>query len=131
MPETDYQKEYEDCKVKIDVEQSACKQLDQLRECMVRIDQIKNTYWQRPCLRDWPCLFTQHRSDIDKLKETWVPLERRLTRECEKQSNIDIIRETVGQQSTASSANHNTNINNHGNGTIVNQPSIKIPKLKV
>lgn len=131
MIETDYEKEYNDCKAKMDIEQSACKQLDMLRECVVRLNQAKKTYWQRPCLSNWPCFFTQHRSEIEKLKETLSPMEKRLIRECEKQSWVDMYKETVGQESTANSANHNTLISNHGNGPVVYRPNLNFPKPTV
>lgn len=69
---------------------SACDKLLEFRTLLVALDQIKNTYWRRPCWRDWPCPFGQHRSEINKLKERLAPLEKKLQMDCAVESNIKV-----------------------------------------
>ncbi len=103
-----------------------CEQLDVLREAFVHLDQVRNTYWHRPCLRDWPCLFTAHHYEIDKLKEQLSPYLRRLERGCEVETTVQTYRETIGTLSE----NKNTNINNNG-GQVLHNPTITLPKPHV
>jgi len=94
-------------------ETSACEKLDYLRSNKVALDQKKATYFRRPCIRDWPCFyFTQHRSEIDKIKERLVPIEQRLSREC----SVEIYsRETdaaARSLSTTSTSSQNSSADN-------------------
>lgn len=121
-------------KVRLEIEEKGkgrtqCEQLDILREAYVHLDQVRNTYWHRPCLRDWPCLFTAHHYEIDKLKEQLAPYLKRLERGCEVETTVQTYKETIGTIQP-SSENKNTNINNHG-GQVLHRPTITLPKPHV
>lgn len=101
MPKDSAQKtEYEtvvenfDSRMK-DQKRSPCEQLDDMRRTMVTLQQIKNKTWRSWCLRDWPCLFTQHRDNIDRMREQLSPVQRRLERECELHMQKHLIQEAV------------------------------------
>lgn len=51
MPnETEYESIYKD--FKNGSKKTACEKVDEMRETIVKLQQVKNTYWRRPCLRD-------------------------------------------------------------------------------
>lgn len=110
--------------------QSACAQLDKFRETIVALNQTKRTYWPRPCLSDWPCLFFQHRSEIEKIKERLSEPEKRLMRECESEMVIrngkglsDAIQNTQSQHQRQNVANNIGPGNITYTETVVNNPS--------
>jgi hypothetical protein len=69
-------------------ELSPCEKLDDFRECVVQLQQVKERYFIDPCPRNWPCLLTCHRANIDKILERLEPTNQKLIREC----NIDVVK---------------------------------------
>ena len=86
---------------------TACQQLEQYRITMAALTQMRSTYWSRPCLRDWPCVATQHRSEIDKLQEQLGPLEHDLRRRCYNETVSEQAKGVARAQSTVSIDNKN------------------------
>lgn len=92
---------------KTGLKKTPCEQLDDLRITLVKLSQTRESYFPRPCFRGWPCLFTQHRSEISKICEQLDPVRRRLERECE----LHMIQANIERTISSSSHNQNTNQN--------------------
>lgn len=105
---------------------SPCDKLDDLRTTLVTLGQVRGTYWMDSCLRDWPCVFTTHRANIDKITEQLAPIIRRSERECELQMQRDLIDKAnttpVGHTTSSASAN-SKNINGNGPITYHDHPT--------
>lgn len=100
---------------------TACDRLKEFRMLAVFLKQEKNTYWRRPCWADWPCAFTQHRAEIDKLTERLHPLGQELERECLIETNVKLaakateeaMRRAFGDQSTTTETKANASAQSH------------------
>ncbi len=96
LPHTEYETVFEEFDSRIKEQQrSPCEQLDDMRRTVVNLQQIKNKTWRSWCLRDWPCLFTQHRDNIDRRCEQLAPVQRRLERECELYMQKHLVQQAV------------------------------------
>lgn len=116
---TGYQKAFTAFETKLHAgKETPCSLLLHLRALSVELAQTKNTYWRRPCLRDWPCIWDQHRSEMDKLMERLAPIEKDLERQCKSQTAVEevakaaaIVRTNNTATSTSMSAKEINNNN--------------------
>jgi hypothetical protein len=113
---TEYEEVFEDFDSRIkDQKRSPCEQLDDMRRTMVTLQQIKNKTWRSWCFRDWPCLFTQHRDNIDRRCEQLAPVQRRLERECELHMQNCLVQQVVqsngGTRSDAEARSSSNSVN--------------------
>lgn len=93
---------------------SECQKLDTIRMLLVSLGQQRDEYWTKPCLRNWPCLWVQDHSEIDKLREKLAPVLQRCKRDCiaeingkgTKAGQAAKVLTTTSTSSTVSTENH-------------------------
>lgn len=100
----------------------ACDKLLELKTLGVSLEQHKNSYWRRWCLQDWPCPWTQHRSNIDKLKQRLQPVTQSLERECSVETNSKLAAQTARRimECQAPNGDENAQAHSRAGGNIYN-----------
>ncbi len=107
-------------------ELTACNKLDDLRDLQVSLRQLRATYWMRPCLKNWPCVFDQHHSNIDDLQERVAVIELSLLRQCEAEMYAKRVRQSVDAMKAEAEARvESVNINKNN----VTELHMHIPEL--
>ena len=77
---------------------SACRKLTELKILQIYLEKRKGFYFSRPCIRDWPCPFTQHRSEIEKLQERLYTVSQRLENQCDMETLEKIKKEAASHK---------------------------------
>lgn len=81
---TDYNLAYEKFETILNnPEISSCKKLDELRLLQFDLRQMWDTYWTRPCIKNWPCFFDQHKSKIQDMHGRLDIIKLSLMSQCE------------------------------------------------
>lgn len=130
----DYHTAYQKFEAAVDSpEKTGCNKLDHSRKLQVELRQLRATYWTKPCLKNWPCVWDQDHSNIDDLQERIAAVQMSLLRQCESETVIHNVKQAAAGALEATSKAHVANVNHLVNKNNVFEPHIhmgdSIPRM--